>query len=349
VLKYLKRNWYLIILGLIIVLNIGLLIRNYISRQVILAAKAQSQESGGLYQSPKNDFINQPCPDITAISTKGEKVEFRNFAGSIILIRFSRFYRQDLPNIVYLQELAGKYEKAGVHLIFCNSRGIHDPEVNKIINLSFPVIEDKGEIRTQFNALPEDTIIIDRDSTVKFMSDRASKAIIHDELLKWIQKSSPPQTVLPKAELSRAIRDLIFFDIRTNTKTRIGQFPGNLIVTVSSSLCTGCEENGRLQLLRRISQDMKPGKSSILIIFGKGNNIAAIRQYSLMQGWDKLPFIVGAVEDPSLFGNDHYYDIFQLDVDPKTYVIDSQGNLDFLETRKTSKSVGFEQLSSFFK
>jgi hypothetical protein len=173
------------------------------------------------FQNVHSDFFDRPCPEIVAHSINGVNITLRSFAGKVIIVRFSRFYRQELPYIVFLQDLAEKYKKFDTYLLFINSRGKHNQdEINKIVNLAFPVIEDDGSIRTLFNAYPEDTIIIGRDFKIKYKDDRFVKQIVYDELRQWVFENSTPQDLPLQEEISQAIKDMAFYDILKKRKNK---------------------------------------------------------------------------------------------------------------------------------
>lgn len=311
----------------------------------------KSFESRQIKQNIRSDFYNLPCPEITIYSTAGEKISLRNLAGNVIIIRFSQFYRRDLPNLVYLQHLADKYRNHDVSLIFINSRGKHDKDaINKIANLSSPIIENDGSIAALFNALPEDVIIIDRDFTIKFKYHRASKTLIFNEVMKWAFADQARPISIQGAALERLIQKLAFYDVINRKRKRIDQLQEkNILLTLFTSTCTGCEENARILLLKEIAKSINPDETKILMLFGKGNNINTIRQYADLNEWNKFPFTVGVIEDSKDLPKKEYYQIFQLDTDPRTFIINSEGKLIFAETLKTTKVINLDYLKKLTK
>lgn len=223
---FFKKNWHFALLALIILFNVIWIIqRTAIHRnrndnfQLPLFVRQQLDNGLG-FQKARSDLYGMSCPEISGISLRGERIDLRNFFGSVIILRFSRFFRQDLPDVVYLQELYEQQKVAGVHLIFINSRGKHDQdEINKIVHLSAPIIEDEGIIRAAFNAYPEDTIIIDRDFKVRFQSEKTTKSSIYDEVKKWTLGNSPQQYQTSDEKLSQAVGDLAFYDINKSEWT----------------------------------------------------------------------------------------------------------------------------------
>ena len=346
VIAFIKKNWQFGLLVLIILFNAFWIIRSQFQNGGIkLRLFGGSANDRPLFQKARTDLYDMPCPEIARRSIRGESIDLRSLAGNVIIIRFSRFFIQDLPDVVFLQEVAEQQKAAGVHLILINSRGTHDDiEIEKLVRLSAPIIEDDGTFGTAFNAFPEDTIIIDRDFKIKFQSEKPTRRTIYDEIKKWTLGESPQEFQRSDEELSQALRDLIFYDVYKKERRKVSDFEGNLIVTVFSGICTGCQENSRIRLLRELSQRGLPKKGGILIIFGMRNTRDSVTEYAHQNGWDKLPITLGIAEEPSTLYRDSYYLVFSLDIDPKTYVIDSRGQVLLEESRKRSKTIKLETL-----
>ncbi|MFQ6082477.1 MAG: peroxiredoxin family protein [Candidatus Aminicenantia bacterium] len=303
--KFLKRNLVFLLIGLFVLINIILITYNFV---ILKQRKSgyqkfikQRQLSGisQLNQNIQSDFYNFPCPDITKYTIKGEEIQFSDLAGNVIILRFSRFYRQDLPNLVYLQHLANKYRDQGVSLIFINSLGKHDNEaINKIVNLTAPILEDEGSISALFNAQPEETIIVDRNFTIKFKHRLVKKAVIYNEVIKWTYADQPRPISISEDELAKIIQNLTFYDVLNKERKRVDQIKEKgLLLTLFTSTCTGCEEITRIQLLKEITPKVDLRKVEILLLFGKGNNPRAIRQYAILNEWDEFPITIGVIED----------------------------------------------------
>jgi len=246
--------------------------------------------------------------------------------------------------------LVNKYQDQGLSLFFINSLGKHDKEaVEKIVNLSAPIIEDDANLSGLFNAYPEDTIIVDRDFTIKFKYHLASKALIFNEAMKWTftQQLSPVSTF--PYELEKILQNLTFYDVLSEKRKRMDQIRKKILLTLFTSTCTGCEENTRIQVMKEIAKRLDSDKVKTLFLFGKGNNSNAIRQYAILNDWNEFPFTIGVIEDSKNLSEKDYYKIFQLDTDPRTFIIDSTGELLFVETQRTTKLVNFEHLKKLLK
>lgn len=298
-----------------------------------------------------SNFYGMPCPEATLNSISGEKIELRDLAGNVIIIRFSRFYRQDLPNLVYLEHLAGKYKDQGVFLIFVNSLGRHDKEaIGRIVTLSNPIIEDDGSVRGIFNALPEDLVIIDRDHAIRFKYNRASKTVLCNEVLKWTLSNEKQPEAIQTVELERLLHELSYYDVFSGEKYMIGQLsPKAILLTLFTSICTGCEESFRVQLIKELAKGKDPEKVKILMIFGKGNNADAIKDHAEMNEWDESRVSVGVVEDLEGRTSSDYYGLFELDVDPRTFLIGEDKRILFAETLRNSKRINQKYMESLLK
>lgn len=355
---FFKKDWFYLLLELFLLMNTVLVIYNSIlfrqgknEYQKFLQERQSFIQERQLNRSLQSDFYNLPCPEIIKYSLTGEKIEFSKLAGNVIIIRFSRFYRRDLANLVYLQHLADKYQSQGVSLIFINSLRKHDKEaINKIVNLSSPIVEDDGSISALFNARPEELIIIDRDFTIKFKYHLASKSIIYNEVMKWAFADQSRPISTSADELAKIVRNLTFYDVVNRKSNIIDQIKNKKILLILfTSTCTGCEENIRVQLLKEVTTKIDQDKSKILLLFGKGNNVNAIREYAILNEWNEFPFTIGVIEDSKDLNEKEYYKIFQLDMDPRTFFINSNGKLIFAETLRTSKLINLNYLKKLLK
>jgi hypothetical protein len=101
-----KQSRHLYILGVFIVINIALiglnifLVRQKKNESNKLLGLNKSNEPSYFYEYSKKESINLDCPELAMNSIEGNRIELRNYAGSVLIIQFSRFYREDLPNLL---------------------------------------------------------------------------------------------------------------------------------------------------------------------------------------------------------------------------------------------------------
>ena len=294
----------------------------------------------------KDDFFDKPCPEITLISTLGQSIYLPDFRGRVIILGFSRFLREDIPFLSYLQHLADKYAKFGVSLLLVNSLGMYDSEaIGSLYHFHWPIIKDDGQIAAQFGAGSSDVMIVDKTFRLKFMAPLASKGIIYNALNKELQSSIEAADLLLSP--NKLIADVSFYDVINNENKSLLQIAHNgVILATLTSTCTGCEENSRIQLLKDLSVSPERLGYNIIILFGKGNNHEAIRRYSLNHEWNKYPLVIGVMEESARISDKEYFSLFKLDVDPKIFIISGEGQLIFEETPKTSRKTDFASIAS---
>lgn len=355
-----KKFW--IIIGSLVLINLVLVSLNvtksrkvkeeYLKlekiRQSLIQEKQITEAKINFPQKKESrEFYNLPCPEITKFSISGDKVDFRELVGRVILIRFSRFYKQDFPSLIYLEHVAEKYRKYGVSLIFINTLGKHDEKtISKSIKLTSQVIEDDGSISASFNALPEDLIIVDRNFLIKYKHNLGSKSIIYNEVVKrTFEKIIPPPNPT-RNEQASFFNNLSYYDVLKDRKVQtLGKTSGKKqIITFFTSVCTGCNENARIRLLDELSRKINKKKSQVIILFGKGNNKEAIRQFIYLNNWNEIPITVGNFNDLNKIETENYYKLFQLDIDPKTFILNKEGEVIFCENLRNSKLVNMDLL-----
>lgn len=268
-------------------------------------------------------------------------IDLKNLIGNVIILKFSRFYKRDLPNLLYLEHVAGKFKNFGVSLVFINSLGRHyKKEIEKICNFMSPVVEDQGSIAGLFNASMEDTIIVDRNFIIKSKYLVFDKRVIYSDVKRWTQYEGNSSDDFSNENLETQLKDLFYFDVLEKKEKPLFNptFNKKVIITLFTSICTGCEENSRIRLLKDVSSGMNK-KYQTVFLFGIGNNEKNIRQYALLNNWDKFPISIGVIDRINPAQLSDYYELFDLNVDPRTLILDSSGAVLFQEYLKNMNSI----------
>jgi len=353
--KSLKNNVFNIILAIVIVINVLLLTHNFIvSRQKRIdrfqSSPHEANKSNKLESKHGYEFYNTPCPEISFNSISGEDINLRDMVGNVIIIKFSQFYKKDLSNLVYLEHLAEKFKNEGVFLFLVNSQGKHFSEaINKICSFSSPIVLDDGFIAGVFNTAPEDIVIVDRNFKIKFMSNMNNlfdKSLVYNELIKWIFEGRQSSKIVSNEQLSSILNRLSFHDVAEEKKMIFGKCASGkrIICTLFTSTCTGCEENIRIRLLRETSKRINPEDTRIIFLFGIGNNKNAIKQYAFINNWNEHSIIVGVIDDVNTITEESYYDLFKLNTDPRTFILNENGEVIFAENFRNSRSINLNFL-----
>jgi hypothetical protein len=348
-----EKKFFNIILTASIAIIIFIVTRNYLviknhekGKSLSFKEKMTREDQG--YGEKGSSYYNTPCPEIVLTTVNQKKIDIRELIGKVIIIKFSKFYKNDLPKLIYLEHIARKFKETGISLIFINSLGKYDKKsIERICNLSYPIVEDDGSIISLFNAEDEDIIIVDKNFHIKFKNHIFDKSIIYDEVKKWVFEGKEYSDNVNKKEISNKIKRLRFYDIIENKEKYLNKIilNKNVILTLFTSMCIDCNENFRIQLLKDISAKIIPEQNKILFLFGIGNNSDGIRQFAITNGWDKLPIIVGIVKEFDKSQEDDFLSLFQLDIDPRTFILNNNGEVIYAENIYNFRLIKFDSMT----
>jgi hypothetical protein len=108
-----KKNLVILLLSLSILINIlfiGIVI--YARKTAKSSLDSNYSNDMKIWEIKKStDFFDSTCPELEVISHQGTRMLLRDFIGSVIVIRFSNFSRQDLPFLVFLDHLYNRVSK----------------------------------------------------------------------------------------------------------------------------------------------------------------------------------------------------------------------------------------------
>ena len=334
---FLKRNWFYLLTGILLLLNLVLGIYNFTS---VRSEKGKSSKE----KLPPSDesFYNSPAPDFAKDSVDGKRIRLSSLKGNVIILRFSRFYLEELPYLLYLEHLAKRFKEYGVSLIFINSLGKHYKEsIEKFVHLDSPVIEDDGSISSSFKSNPYETVIIGRDFKIKFKYGMFDKRTIYNQFIRFaFEDKSPP--VLKDDEIESLIKSLSFKDVRSGKIKRIGDFVRgkSTVLNLFISTCMGCPEGRRISLLKEVGK-LSGSKGEVLILFGKGNGSEMIRDWAERIGIDES-ISIGVIEGSDF--DDDYLKVFRFEIDPRIFIFDREGKIVYSEEEGDERFISPEFL-----
>ena len=290
-----------------------------------------------------SDYYNRPCPEISIKSFDDKEINLSDLRGNVIIIKFSKFTQTELPNLIFMEHLAEKYRTYGVSLVFINSSGRHDYEtISKSCHFDYPIVEDDGLISGYFNADTEDTIIIDRKFYIKFKHHSFNKTLILRAFKKWAFEAAFPTEDTSKKDLESILQRVTYQDVLRDRETYLlnSNSRKEQIITLFISPCLGCRENTQIYLLKKAASQIDLKTTTITLLFGRGNRADAIREFALSKGLDRLPMTIGVIGEFGNIHNDDYYALFDLAVDPRTFVLNEKGKILFVESSKNSNLMG---------
>lgn len=291
---------------------------------------------------------NSQCPDLAFIDIDNNMIDLTSWAGNVIVLKFSRFFKTDLPELIYLDHVARSLKNAAVKVLFINSRGKHERElIDEYAHFSVPIVEDNGHIAVAFNAYQMDLIIVSRDFNIKYKHASFDKPTIYEEILRWTYENKDLNDPVRDEDFRAALSRINFFEIKGNKLRSLNDaiFQHRSIVSVFTSTCLSCEESERLRILKEYATQ-NPGQAVNVVLFGRGNTIGAIRQYADYNGLLNDNMLIGVIDDQTEPSENNDLGIFDFHVDPRTFILDSQGKLIFIENPRNSARVSMGLLES---
>jgi hypothetical protein len=278
-----------------------------------------------------NFVYDSIASDFTAFTIEGEKITLSDFSGNLIILRFSTFFLEDLPYLLYLEHLAKRFQSAGVILLFINTLGKHETEaIDKIVSFSSPIIEDDGTISSLFNSSAHELIIIGRDFRLKFKHIHPENRTIYNQVIKFAFQDSKPPRSFDDDELANLMKNIIFRNVKNNNIENLGEFieDDGAIVGLFVSVCIGCPETKKIRLMEEISEKTNLKK---ILLFARGNSFEIIKEFSETSGLSRYPITVGLIENEGVLTKDEYFQIYQFNIDPRILIFDGQGRTTYVE------------------
>lgn len=342
---YLTRyNFILFFLILVTLINIIIFAYRFIKPKPKEGSETMRLSNPQTNHIAQSEFFNSSAPDVEMLTSKGEKIILSNFVGDVIILRYTRFHLKDLPSLIYLEHLHEKYREHGFHLFIIKLVGIgYGGSMDSSINLSVPIIEDDGFISGIFQARLNDTILIGRDFRIKLKHNNLENRTIYNQVKRYLFKDSVPPSELAKDELNLLVKQLYFRNIKDGDILNLGKLTKNniSIVNLFVSTCFACPDQRRILLMKEIASQYN--KIQVIILFGKGNNSSLIKKFAEKRDLLKNT-IVGVIQKSGNKIDKDYYKIFQLNVDPRMFII-KNGVIVFSENLKNQRKINLDFLS----
>jgi hypothetical protein len=270
-------------------------------------------------------YYNSLCPEIELITIDGKKISLRDLIGHVIIIKFARLTHQDAPDLIYLDHLYNKHRAQDLNLFFIlrkNEKAI--PSL--ALDLSAPMVEDDGFVHAIFNAKSGDALLIGRDFRIKLKSDD----ILNEQLFPVVNRfliegphdyQEKPETDIENMDI--LLNHILYKEIETGRIRLLKEEikDDKCIVYLSISNCFTCPESYRIKSLQEIVEKRNLQKGQVIILYGKGNDIGLISQFTKENDLNKY-FTVGIILDLEKPYENQYWNIFRLDVDPRLVLLD---------------------------
>ena len=94
--------------------------------------------------------------------------------------------------------------------------------------------------------------------------------------------------------------------------------------------------------------ELAKGTSKFVLLFGKGNNYEAVKQYSEQNNLTNF-LTVGIITDSTDLLKNDYYKIFNFEVDPRLIIYSKEGEIKFLEDMNNKNKVNLDFLKEWLR
>lgn len=272
-------------------------------------------------KAPHFEF-NSPAQDFTKSVYNGDSFTLSNWKGDVIIIHFSKFHLNDLPNLLFFDYLQKRYIKK-VKLLFINTLGKYEEStIKKFICLTSPIIEDDGTISSLYKAGRNETIIIGNDFRMKFKNSFASKKTVASLVEKEVYHDDD-QEALEEENLINIFKGITFVDLKSAKRLSLSEIieKKNVIIHLSISTCMTCPETKKIKILKDLAKDIDEGNNQILFLFGIGNKAKIINLFIERMQLGESSTLCGIINDNSTLKYDDYYKIFEFNIDPRIIII----------------------------
>ena len=287
-----------------------------------------------------NSFYNSPCPSLQLVDLADKKISLEDLRGQVILLYFSKFYAQDVPTMIFLKHLWERFNKNGLNLfVIYPSQIINLDHIFRYYRWEFPVIKGEERLISGFQARLNDVVIVGRDFKIKFKLNSPPPGIIYRQIRRHLD--SDYRQRLSLFELERRLKELSFYDIiKKESKKLVEEVRGRpIIINLFLSPCFSCPVNQRMAMIKQVCQEMTAKGMAIFNLFAQGNDPGLIEEYALKNDLFGEYSYVGTINRNQHLADDAYLDLFDFEIDPRLFLLNSQGELVFSENRDNQRDI----------
>jgi len=264
------------------------------------------------------------------ITSENQKIKISDLPAKVILIIFSSFDKDDLPSLVYIDHMQNQLKHFGLQVIYIKteSSGI------MIGNFKPLVYDDNGYISRILDARAGQSIIIDRNLTIKAKFDKFSPLILYKKISNLLFTDNLASHENTRQKTIDLLKSLHFNNIENGegeiVSDSIRKVP--TIILISISQCFTCREHNRILLLKEIAR-LGKSKINVLLLFGKGNDFYSIKAFARRAELFKY-MKIGLIQMTEGTDQESYYKLFDFMVDPRIIIYNENGEPIFVENEE---------------
>ena len=337
-----KNSILVILIIVFLILNIYLFVRYQIKRKQMIY-RPQTHLTGLKY--------GEVAPSFTLKDLQGKPHSTDELENKIALLIFCNIEdEKSLLETYYYKLLLGKYKDRGfvVWIISNAKEKLVAKDVNKTY---FPILileDENGKVVKKYCDKKTghfQVFIVDKEGIIKFRDYNVANLTMRMMVEKFLLAG---EKALGEDEFvkDKFLPSLEYYDIRDNNIKKLEELKGRpILLTLFSANCPTCKDHRRLALMRWAYQEYSPKGLKVVLVYGRDNPPSIIRDYAQRAG---LSFDVGIrkVKPDKL---DDYYQSYDLKVDPKSIIINSEGKVVFVEVQKDNQESIEKKLEDLFR
>ena len=325
-----KNSFLMVLIVVLLILNIVFFVRYQIKKKQI--AYRPDVKLTGLK-------VGEVAPAFVLKDLQGKEHNTEELKGKTALLIFCNIENEkSLLETYYYKLLLGKYQDKGL-LVWIVSNAKNNLIAKDLDRAYAPILvlkDEDGKITKKYcdkRVGKFQAFIVGADRVVKFrdydLPNVAVKMMIEKFLLAGEKTVSKNEFVV-----NENLPFFEYYDVKKDSIRKLGDFIGKpVFLTLFSANCPICKEHKRLALMQETYQKYSPNGLKVILIYGKDNPLDIIRDYATK---NKLYFDVGVRKiEPDKIGD--YYQSYDLEVDPKSIIINSEGKVVFVEGTKDNE------------
>lgn len=336
-----KNSVLVVLIAVLLILNIVFFVRYQIKKRQI--AYQPNVKLTGLK-------VGEIAPAFVLKDLQGKEHSADELKGKTALLIFCNIEdEKSLLEAYYYKLLLGKYQDKGL-LVWIVSNAKNNLVAKDLDRAYAPILvlkDEDGKITKEYcdkKVGKFQAFIIGADGAVKFrdydLPNVAAKMMIEKFLLTGEKTVSKNEFVI-----NENLPFFEYYDVKKDSVRKLGDFIGKpVFLTLFSANCPICKEHRRLILMQEAYQKYGPKGLEVILVYGKDNPLDIIRDYAIK---NKLSFDVG-VRKIELDNIGDYYQSYDLEVDPKSIIINSEGKVAFVEGAKDSEENMKKALEGLF-
>ncbi|HEX9917009.1 MAG TPA: redoxin domain-containing protein [candidate division Zixibacteria bacterium] len=337
-----RNSFLLALIAIFLVLNVYLFLRHG-SMTKPIPYKPQAELPGIKNEEVAPAFV---LKDLEGISHSTDELK-----GKITLLIFREIKdEKSFLEAYYYKLLLGKYRDKGfvVWIISTAKDSLAVKDVAKVYSPILVLKDKDGEITKKYcNKEIEGfrAFIIDRDGIVKFRDYNLPNILVRMTVDRFVLNE---EKLLGEDEFVKGqnLPSLEYYDVKDNSIKKLADFVGKpILLTLFSANCPTCREHKRLLLMQSAYEEYGPKGLRVVLVYGKDNPLSIIRDYVQKA---KLSYDVG-VRKVEPEESDSYYKNYDLEVDPKSIIVTSDGKVIFIEDLKDTQENISKAIDELFK